>query len=326
MRVILKKGESPQGSLWNLYCRAHKRNPGFDAIFLGGGTLIGVPAYLRKCRDAGENDKPFIVFGTGVRAPDFWREYPDKSFWGAKSEVDISKELKNWVNVLGKAIFLGVRGPLSKKVMDQYIPGKAEVIGDPALSLCKPGKEKTGLTGKIAVNVADVFPVKGSVEKMQKEIVQIIRAFVRTGHSVVLMPVCWKDLRLSKEIAALVGKGRIKVWEDFIDLRRTIEEMKSCDFMVGTRLHSVVCSCGVGVPTISINYRPKCRDFMASMGEDDMCLDIEDISLERIEELKKQIYKEYYLYRKRLIAKGDEYRQLQRGASRKIMASLLGGS
>ncbi len=39
-----------------------------------------------------------------------------------------------------------------------------------------------------------------------------------------------------------------------------------CQLFVGERLHSLVMAASAGVPTVALEYRPKCYDFQASIG------------------------------------------------------------
>lgn len=41
---------------------------------------------------------------------------------------------------------------------------------------------------------------------------------------------------------------------------------RECEVFVGQKLHSTVIACMNGIPSVMIEYRPKCRDFMASLG------------------------------------------------------------
>ena len=61
--------------------------------------------------------------------------------------------------------------------------------------------------------------------------------------------------------------------------------------MVGERLHAVVLAAAAGVPSVMLEYQPKCLDFMESIGRTDWCVRTDRVTgpeiLERIEALSQ---------------------------------------
>ena len=57
----------------------------------------------------------------------------------------------------------------------------------------------------------------------------------------------------------------------FGDVRRYLDGIEAMDLFLGFRLHTVVAACCVYTPAIMIEYQPKCRDFMRTLGMDKYC-------------------------------------------------------
>jgi hypothetical protein len=54
-----------------------------------------------------------------------------------------------------------------------------------------------------------------------------------------------------------------------------LQAVGECALVVGERLHSVVLAAAAGTPVVSLEYQPKCRDFMDSLDAADRCLRVD---------------------------------------------------
>lgn len=80
-----------------------------------------------------------------------------------------------------------------------------------------------------------------------------------------------------------------------------------CDYIIGTRFHSVIFSLGCGVPGIAISYTGnKSVGIMHDIGLDDYVIDIADVSCERLMSKFKSLIKE----QDTVMRKVNEYRRL----------------
>src|SRR5882762_4023829 len=82
---------------------------GGEVGLLGGGTVINQSGYVLESYVTVRNRTQSLVpvLGAGVASPDFW---------SAKS--DWKDRRKEWVAVLSELPIVGVRGPLSKNLLD----------------------------------------------------------------------------------------------------------------------------------------------------------------------------------------------------------------
>ena len=51
-----------------------------------------------------------------------------------------------------------------------------------------------------------------------------------------------------------------------------MRQLGNVDIFIGMKLHAVVLAAAANVPAISLEYRPKCRDFCASIDWEDYCV------------------------------------------------------
>ncbi len=90
--------------------------------------------------------------------------------------------------------------------------------------------------------------------------------YQRTDTRLTLIATERKDHALLREVQEKAALGDIcdlAPWSDFTETRGRIA---GCDVFVGTRLHSLIFACGVGVPFVAIPYQPKVAAFVRDVG------------------------------------------------------------
>jgi polysaccharide pyruvyl transferase WcaK-like protein len=103
----------------------------------------------------------------------------------------------------------------------------------------------------------------------------------------------------------------------YIDLtkmtpREINNEYKTIDVMIGMRMHSLIFALSYGIPIIGLNYDPKVRSFIKTMGIEDYIIDMNQISIKNITEayksiiLNEKIKKTITSYSDDLVNKRDE--------------------
>jgi Polysaccharide pyruvyl transferase len=147
-----------------------------QAVLVGGGTFVPKypqhPELVRLSREF-----PTAFFGTGIGDP---------LFWG-------TDHIKAWLEILGNAQFIGVRGPLSQDLLESWgLPrNRIEWIGDPALYFAReePRGDLHPFTGRLAVNLGITYgQIYGfNEEELEKTIVFILKELVRIGWSITLV-------------------------------------------------------------------------------------------------------------------------------------------
>lgn len=224
---------------------------------LGGGTLINSPAPLQAVRRMEAMGLTGFAFGTGVRDPRFW------------NRVDrFPRELSVWVECLARFASVSVRGPISADILRECGLRHVEIIGDPALQFWRPPTENPVSTNRIAMNLCSGYGRKsGNDERKVFEQLRIVaRDLLRTGTELVLISVWPVDDDLVQGFASSLGhSARVSVELVGPDVQRFLNLVASCDVMLSMRLHAAVLAMCRSIPVVSVEYQPKCRDFMASM-------------------------------------------------------------
>ena len=312
-----------------LYQKAFRKRSLYDLVLLGGGTLIGMPTYLDKIKDALRQNIPVAVFGSGVQNIDFWLNTYGPSFFKGPLTGD-EKQFKKWINkateefpewieTLKKAAYIFVRGPQSADILEAHGIKNIKIIGDPALSLYTPKNTDFEKKGKIGINIAGEYPTWGNSQKQVcKAIAEIINYLTKSGHEIELLPMNPDDLKFSREVIKDFNIGNISIWNKYDKVHATMDHIKTFDLVIGQRLHSLVLACGCAVPSIALEYRPKCLDFMKSIEKSNFCIKPEQITSEGIIDLVKHIYAEYGKICGELTDICDRYRSIQQEEAKKI--------
>jgi polysaccharide pyruvyl transferase WcaK-like protein len=58
--------------------------------------------------------------------------------------------------------------------------------------------------------------------------------------------------------------------------------LAGCAVVVGEKLHALVLAARLGIPTLALEYRPKCRDFQLSVGRGDRVLRTSDLDVDTL--------------------------------------------
>ena len=81
-----------------------------------------------------------------------------------------------------------------------------------------------------------------------------------------------------RRVAERIGTGATYV-EDWWDLKSLLHAIAECRVFVGVKLHAVVFASALGVPSLSIEYQPKCRDFQQSIGREDFTVRTDQLKI-----------------------------------------------
>ncbi len=245
--------------------------------FLGGGTLIGQhkmwQVFTQQFQRHGD---PFLVFGSGVANPELW---PD----GAP--------LKDWKPLLDSARFVGVRGPVSARFLSDAGIAEPEVVGDPAIVFARGSVDSSFRPESLVLNigVAD-GRLWGSEEKVKTEMSGLARVARKAGWQVSWLVVWPKDLAITREAAEDSGTlGGVK--EIYTDHEKFIDIVGSASVMVGMKLHATILGTCAGTPSIMLEYRSKCRDYMESIDHGEYVVRTDEVLAgelwERVQEMNR---------------------------------------
>ena len=247
-----------------------------SATVIGGGTIIGqalfrplVEGLLKVYPEA-----PVSAIGVGVEDEGF----PHSS--------DNHGELANWKPLLERFRAIGVRGPMSQAAL-RDLGIDAPIVGDTGLIAAsyRPGVEvRPRLLG---MNISHTpYPGVHGLQEAVRILTDFLSARVESGWRVRLFVFGESEhIHLRSHLNPLIGQKGVEIIDGRIDLTRLLARIAECQVFVGHRLHSVVLATAMGVPSVSIEYLPKCRDFQASVGRERFALPMSELSIEALSDM-----------------------------------------
>jgi len=254
----------------------------FDYLFLGGGTLINRgESYLYKLKNIKAKKK--VVFGTGVADPEFWSRIP-----GSYSSVT------EWMNQLNNFDYIGVRGPLSKKILlDWGVIKDIKIIGDPALYFLNHRIFKKRKKKCLGINIGFLNGKcwGGDDYKFLTELISELRILGKRGWCFKFFPVYSEDVGFISLAVNMLSGFNVKVVKNYLNVNLFMNELQEVDIFIGEKLHSVVIALCAHTPSIMLEYRTKCRDFMMSIEMEHLNIPINAIQRQQLVELVENIYK-----------------------------------
>ena len=244
------------GRILTLMCKVLK--PTRVAV-LSGGTLINRSEnYLAAMRECSDIFPKLVIFGTGVANPVFWSRYPE---W--------KDTLKQWKPLLERCVYVGVRGSISAEILKD-IGINAEVIGDPVISFCDGEtalKEKV-MPESVGFNIANPHgKVWGNEETIQKEFTILAKLAKKAGWKVRWFIIWPRDREITLQTARDSGT-EAEVYEIYREPDLFLRLVRPLSVFVGMKLHAVVLATCAYVPSVMLEYRPKCRDYMRSIEQE----------------------------------------------------------
>ncbi len=234
-----------------------------DIGLLAGGTIIrGKASTFERVKQCFDLCAHPVVFGTGVGDPEFWSDYLKQRGW--------LENLKRWKEILHKCDYIGLRGPLSVKILNNLGTKNVEVIGDPVLVLAEdenPTAENF-CQKTIGLNLGQAKGnVWGSENHIYNEFVKLASLAKKNNWNVKWYVVWPRDFDVTLK-AAKASNTDQKIYEIYHNHRKYIEHVKQLTAFIGMKLHAVALATCAYVPSLMIEYQPKCRDYMMSINQD----------------------------------------------------------
>jgi polysaccharide pyruvyl transferase WcaK-like protein len=217
-----------------------------EALLIGGGTFVP-KAFEHPDLVALSRELPTAFFGTGIGDPTFWgTEY-----------------IPGWVEALNNAVFLGVRGPLSKDRAESWgvAPHHVEWVGDAALYFAEPLDESRQSGSQLGVNLGTSYgQLYGFNEPaLEAAVVAALKKLVSLGWHVTLVCAWPSDDPVIDRVAHAAGVRAVEHWHD--DYQRALASVSRFDLMICEKLHVGVVAACRSVPFVALNYRSKVLDF-----------------------------------------------------------------
>lgn len=232
--------------------------------------------------------------------------------------------ISEWVTVLKSMEFVGVRGPHSQQTLSDsgFI---APVMGDPAIALAPLMAPLAASRNVIGINVGIsnktlLFP---NSRNFMPNIVKLIKALIAEGKQVLLLPVCEEDLASNEEILSLVNSDSCKIKVRYGSLEEYNSALLECGLFIGQKLHATVLATILRIPSIMIEYQPKCRDYMASIDMEDYVVKTSEFTVEWALDTIQHLEDHFYSVRLDLEIQVAKHRTLLFERAKRISERIL---
>lgn len=281
---------------------------------LGGGTLINDgDVWIGKVRQLQSQGKRLFSIGTGAES---------SAFYGDKDE---NRELlKRWAKVLEAFDFVGVRGPQSKAILDKAGAKNVVITGDTALALTPDELSRPATKAVVGITYGDVKgnPMWGDPREYRQQMIKVIKGLLASGNKVVLLPIWDIDLPSNRSLLQEIDHPDVSMVEAFDSFENFSRAIRQCEFFIGQKLHSTIIAIMNRVPSVMVEYRPKCRDFMASIGLEDYVIKTSDFTKEAFFELFEGLRTAADDYVAQAESRMLQYKQLQFAQAEKLKTIL----
>jgi len=236
-----------------------------DLLVMGGGTLMqdvtsprSVLYYLGIVTIAKMLGKPVVFYaqGFGPVVKPFSRFMINKVV--NKVDVITVRDFESGEDF--KAC--GVKAPLY-------------VTADPALTIhpdeidAAPGKALLSSLFPDMSRPLIAFSVRNwkQEERFKQDIARAADAYAKKGWNVLFLPMHYpSDIPPSKEIMGMMQEPGAQVIDQPVTFHDIMSLLKSCQYVVGMRLHSLILACMLQVPFTGISYDPKIDRFVERAG------------------------------------------------------------
>jgi polysaccharide pyruvyl transferase WcaK-like protein len=227
--------------------------PGVKAGLLGGGTLIGpTPGFLRIARAFVKGGQKLIVFGTGVEDPGFW---PSGS------------TLEEWRQLLERCPFIGVRGPISAEQLSSAGMKDIHIVGDPIVTFAHEEINSFPIPNSIGLNIGTSgAKVWGNEAQICEEMIALAKRAREAKWQVDWFVVWPNDLEITRRAAAASGTSE-RIHQIYDEHQLFTAEVRKLSAFVGMKLHATALATCALTPSVMLEYRPKCRDYMQTIGQ-----------------------------------------------------------
>ena len=251
--------------------------PRIDCAILGGGTLINqIESWRRLAQRCFNIFELSFVFGSGVADPSFW-----------SSQDGWKDSLREWKSILAECSYVGVRGPLSAQLLADAGLDGVEVVGDPVLVFAadRPPENGSVVPDSIGLNIGQAGGhMWGTEDRVLNESIKLAVLAGKAGWQVKWFVVYPPDLSITQKAAELSGTGG-EIYEVYGDVTKYLKLVRPLSTFVGMKLHATALATCACVPSVMLEYRPKCRDYMKSIGQDEAALRTDRFRAEEVWEV-----------------------------------------
>jgi polysaccharide pyruvyl transferase WcaK-like protein len=281
---------------------------------LGGGTLINRnPEWLDEYRRLRRRARrPVPVFSPGVAHPVYWSR---TSGWHDTRAA--------WRDALAELPEVGVRGPVSKRLLDEAGVRRVVVAGDPALVFQRRGPSPPPRR-RIGINIGrSNGEMWGGEQEGLHVLADSARRLTAAGFEVSVFPVWDRDEAACREMAVAAGLPADAVDPLKLDPDAFVEYVAQFDLVVTLKLHAAVLASAAAVPFVAIEYRPKVRDFAESVGWGAYTFRNGEVDGGELTRVVRTLYDDLPAARARLTSRVDELAATFRAYAARMEQQLL---
>jgi hypothetical protein len=242
----------------------------YDLALLGGGTLINQkPQFYQEVAAALGAGLPVAAFGTGVGEPERWGDHRAQ-----------------WAPLLAQFRFLGVRGPLSGRLLAEAGVTNHVVTGDSCLLEDRPplGAVTSG-AGPLSLWLDLSFGAQETRDSLlfRHDLLALLARLERERRIAITLFTTWPVYLpwIEEQIAVSFGERRPVLTVD----EKTRGRLAEADLGLVWRLHAAAGLLHFAVPTLVVSYESKCRDHLAHLGLDDLVVGADADGLGRVRQV-----------------------------------------
>lgn len=248
-------------------------------LLVGGGTLIhgGATGWLDYVEHRMSQGTKVSFFGTGLAFTD-------------DEITSRSESYCRWSKILKHADEVHLRGSQSVKICHDMGCKHAAVFGDFAFLLHDqqlPITDHRTRSNTIGLNFGLCL---GDQERFENSCARLIQT-LNKKHYLVIHIVRDNDNESTHRILKIanIPSSKYTIEQHYFDPAAFMNSVKNYRAFIGLKMHAAGLAMVAGVPTLMIAYKPKCFDFMATLGErKDLLIDFPlnvDQTVSRLEQL-----------------------------------------
>jgi polysaccharide pyruvyl transferase CsaB len=207
----------------------------------------------------------------------------------------INKKLMRWI--LNKVDLITVRDNFSKELLENLgvVKPSIYVNSDPSFLLNKKDincildnyphiQELMNSDNRPIIGVS-VRKYKGNRSDLKIMFAQLADYLIEKYKvKIVFLPFKFDDdVQVSEEILSLM-RNQADILKIKLEPEELISILSQFSLMIGVRLHSIIFSSMANLPFIAFKYDPKVKNFVAELGLSELLLELDNISLEKIQE------------------------------------------
>ncbi|MDF2648085.1 MAG: polysaccharide pyruvyl transferase family protein [Paenibacillus sp.] len=288
----------------------------YDVVVLGGGSLL-IPGYVDVLYNALKQGKQVAVWGSGAD----WLSKSDmlsllsgdidKLHYQATSEHRMMLK-----KIFNDALFAGVRGPLTKALLEQLEveSDQIQTSGDPGL-LLKPDLLEPPINAHIWPSTERIIGLNWGTsynriygeqeEAVEDQLAEAAKRWIQQGYKLYLLYVWGPDRAALVQLANKIGSpDSVRIAPKVYSHQALMRIMKRCAFTVNFKLHANVMSAVAEVPFIALGYRLKTFDFMESIGRASYVISTDETQIaDKLENLSIRVQENWELDKHQLQSK-----------------------